>query len=131
MTEEFPLKLSELLPALEVLAIKDKYVKKLADILSQVRTYAPTISIYSYLYSYLYIAHSPTMLTQEKLVNSGLFPVKVTIPLLLSINAVVTFQKFSRDAAPAALFDVPSEYRRVSLKPPKEKASVKKGKGKK
>jgi hypothetical protein len=37
-----------LLPALEVLAMKDKYVKKLADILSQ-----------------------------EKLVNSGLFPVKV------------------------------------------------------
>jgi hypothetical protein len=63
-----------------------------------------------------------------------IFPVKVTVPLLLSINAIVTFQKFSRDPAAPALFDVPAEYRKVSLKPPpkapQEKAPAKKKGGK-
>ena len=35
---------------------------------------------------------------------------QVTVPLVLSVNAVVTFKKFSRDPVPQSFFDVPPEY---------------------
>ena len=57
---------------------------------------------------------------------------KVTVPLLLSINAVVTFQKFSRDPIPPDMFRIPPEYTKVSLRedpPPAASSSSSKGGG--
>lgn len=43
-------------------------------------------------------------------VPKGEFPVKVLVPLLLGVQAVVTFDKFNQDAAPRSLFEVPDGF---------------------
>jgi hypothetical protein len=80
MTPDVPLSLPELLPALEVLALKDKYIEKLNEVLGG--------------------AGLP----------QGLFPVQLHVPLLLGVHAVVTFQRFNRDPVPLSVFEVPADY---------------------
>ena len=38
------------------------------------------------------------------------FPVKATVPLMLGVQAVVTFEKFSPSAVAGTHFDIPPEY---------------------
>ena len=69
------------MPALTILAMKDAAVERLQCMLEQ---------------------HG---------VPQDEFPVKATVPLMLGVQAVVTFEKFSRDAVAEPHFDIPPEYK--------------------
>lgn len=45
------------------------------------------------------------------------FPVKIDIPILPTVSAKITFQKFEfRDNIPAVLFEIPSNYTEDSMR---------------
>eukprot|EP01041_Mallomonas_annulata_P003407 gene3407-6766_t len=69
MQPDNPFNLKDLLLALEVLAMKDKYVVKLKEVLDSVVRDVPT----------------------------GSFPVSIRVPLILGVNAVVAFGKIQVD----------------------------------
>ena len=80
MAPSFPLTLAQIMPALTILAMKDAAVERLQCMLEQ---------------------HG---------VPQDEFPVKATVPLMLGVQAVVTFEKFSPSAVAGTHFDIPPEY---------------------
>ncbi|CAN0420909.1 unnamed protein product, partial [Ectocarpus sp. 8 AP-2014] len=82
MAHEYPLKLRHIMPALEILSVRDDMAARLRSVLS--------------------LAGIP----QEG------FPVKVSVPLMMTVKAVVTFENFRSDGIDASNFVIPSDYQR-------------------
>eukprot|EP00752_Nemacystus_decipiens_P009980 g8900.t1 len=82
MAHDYPLKLKHIMPALEILSVRDDMAARLRSVLS--------------------LAGIP----QEG------FPVKVSVPLMMTVKAVVTFENFRSDGIDPSNFVVPAEYQR-------------------
>ncbi|CBJ29477.1 conserved unknown protein [Ectocarpus siliculosus] len=82
MAHDYPLKLKHIMPALEILSVRDDMAARLRSVLS--------------------LAGIP----QEG------FPVKVSVPLMMTVKAVVTFENFRSDGIDASNFVIPSDYHR-------------------
>jgi len=80
MVPNFPLKMQEILPVLEILAMKDKLVEKLNGVLT------------------------------NKEIPNGHFPLKINLPLMLGIHALVEFQHFKTEPVPKETFKIPDNY---------------------
>ncbi|CAM9786219.1 unnamed protein product, partial [Pylaiella littoralis] len=82
MAQDYPLKLKHIMPALEIISVRDDMAARLRSVLS--------------------LAGIP----QEG------FPVKVSVPLMMTVKAVVTFENFRSDGVDKRDFVIPSEYKR-------------------
>ncbi|CAN0243340.1 unnamed protein product, partial [Laminaria digitata] len=100
MAHDYPLKLKHIMPALEILSVRDDMAARLRSVLS--------------------LAGIP----QEG------FPVKVSVPLMMTVKAVVTFENFTTEGIDPRTFMVPTEFKR-SRRMSKEKyiAGVGSGRG--
>jgi hypothetical protein len=91
MSKDFPITVKDFLPVLTTLGGGNAQLKKLGEFLEG--------KIFTERFS------------------SGAFPVKIDIPLTLSIRAVITFQNFQHlDITSMHLFDIPRDYRLESRK---------------
>ncbi|CAM9627044.1 unnamed protein product, partial [Phaeothamnion confervicola] len=82
MADTFPIQLADVMPIIEVMAMKDDLIQRLRSVL-----------------------------TSAGVPRHG-FPVKINVPLVLSVKAVVSFENFSQDPASLSddVFELPRDY---------------------